>query len=589
MPKTKVFFTIILFSFFSIVTSSAQNKLLENKLSEIDSIMYTHQGGIAIPIIDSLLKTNISIHNSLVLKAYKIEALVQVNKQQSALNLSNEILKNPNLKGSPLIRTYIERALLYELATEIKESHRALDFVRDYYINSKIVKDELYGEYLYRLSSLYRMEGLNDKGIIYAKKAVEFGRQHHYENVEATGILLLGVMTPNMNITEQIRLRKKAIKLWKKSSNYNHIYPTCFAIARYYNDLNKTQISKKYLDSGFYFSKKIKDLPNHYTLAGAYGLKVEIFEKEGNLKEALNNQKLATDNIMKSHAIRFEHQVSEANAKFNYEKESLKNDTLEQSLASEREKKNNLLIGLIVLVILLSILVLLSMNLSKKRKEIKTQSETINNKNIDLTEALDKNKLLLRELNHRVNNNLALILSLVKFQYYEIDNPKYKDKFLSLEHRIKTIAAAHEQLLYSKGNIEGEDYDVQEYLSKITNALIDISTKNVQLNLETNNINLNIDTMLPIGILINELMSNSLKHAVFNDELFISIQITLQQSNITIIYNDSGADFKETKNSKSLGVSIINSMVKQLKGTIQRVKSEYTISLQLKNSKKENG
>ena len=219
------------------------------------------------------------------------------------------------------------------------------------------------------------------------------------------------------------------------------------------------------------------------------------------------------------------------------------------------------------------------MNLVKKRKEVKS-------KNITLNEALDKNKLLLRELNHRVNNNLALILSLVKFQYYEIDEPKYKEKFQSLEHRIKTIAAAHEQLLYSKGNIEGEYYDVQEYLSKITNALIDISTKNVQLNLDAKSINLNIDTMLPIGILINELMSNSLKHAVFKNELIIDIQITLQQSNITIIYKDSGSTFKETKNTKSLGVSIINSMVKQLKGTISRENSEYTVNLQLKNSKK---
>ena len=224
-------------------------------------------------------------------------------------------------------------------------------------------------------------------------------------------------------------------------------------------------------------------------------------------------------------------------------------------------------------------LVFLATNLSKKRKEIK-----IKNKN--LSEALSENKLLLKELNHRVNNNLALILSLVKFQYYEIDEPKYKVKFQSLEHRIRTIAAAHEQLLYNKGNIEGEDYNVQEYISKITNALIEISTKDVQLNLDAKNIKLNIDTMLPIGIMINELMSNSLKHAVFKDFLTIDIQITLNQSNINVTYKDSGSSFKEVTNTKSLGVSIINSMIKQLKGTIKRKNSEYRISLQLKNSKK---
>ena len=98
-------------------------------------------------------------------------------------------------------------------------------------------------------------------------------------------------------------------------------------------------------------------------------------------------------------------------------------------------------------------------------------------------------------------------------------------------------------------NVEGENYDVQEYLSKITNALIEISTKNIQLNLDAKNINLNIDTMLPIGILINELMSNSLKHAIINDKLIIDFKITLQKSNISIIYKDSGTTFIEKTNS----------------------------------------
>lgn len=588
IPNIKSHWLFIFIGFILNTPCFGQNINLAKKISQIDSIMYTHQGRIAIPIIDSLLKKKLPINKELHLKAFKLEALVQINEQKSALNLSNEILKNPNLKGVPLIRTYIERALIYELATELKESHRALEFVKDYYKKPNITKDELYGEYLYRLSSLYRMEGLNEKGLVYAKKAVEFGRQYQYKNVEATGLLLTSALTPNMSLTEQIELRKRTIKLWQKSSNYRHIYPAYFAIARYYNELNKNELTKKYLDSGFYFSKKIKDsLRDYYMLATGYTLRSSIFEKEGDFKNALESMKLTTDNILKSHSIRFNQQVSEANAKFNYEKETLKNKALEQNLTNEKRQKNNLIIGLIIVIFLLSILVFLAINLTKKRREIKVQSEIINNKNLDLTIALDKNKLLLRELNHRVNNNLALILSLVKFQYYEIDEPKYKEKFQSLEHRIKTIAAAHEQLLYNKENLDGENYDVQEYLSKIANALIDISIRKIELNLKAVDINLNIDTLLPVGILVNEFISNSLKHAVSKPILYIGIQVTLHQSQINLTYKDSGTEFKEITTKTSLGVNIIHSMVKQLKGTIQRVNSEYQISLQLKNSKKE--
>ncbi len=582
---SKIKFLFLFASICLIVSTpcNSQNESLDKKIAKVDSLLYSHRGRLAIPIIDSLLELRLPVITELHLKAFKLEALVQDQKLESALNLSNEILKNPNLKGVPLIRTYIERALIYEFARELKEGRRSLDFVRDYYNNPNNKKDELYGEYLYRLSSTYRAQDLNNKGIEFAKKAIEFGRKHKFENVEATGLLLLGGMTPNLSSLEKIELCKKALSLYKRSYNYFHSSAMYFSIGKFYMKINELHLSKQYLDSAIHITK---ETDNFYVLSNAHKLKSRLYEKQGYLKKALNNYKIYQEFAEKDQFQKEKRRTLEINAKFNYEKETLKNEALEQNLISEKGEKNNLLIGLIILFILLCSLVYLTIRIAKKRKEVKIQAQIIEDKNIELTDTLDENKLLLKELNHRVNNNLALILSLVKFQYYEIDEPKYKEKFQSLEHRIKTIATAHEQLLYNKENIDGENYDVQEYLSKIANALIDISTRKIELNLEAKNINLNIDTMLPVGILINELISNSLKHAVSDPVLNIDIQVILHQSNIKLTYKDSGIKFKETTTKKSLGVNIINSMVKQLKGTIQRIKSEYQISLQLKNSKK---
>ncbi len=546
--------------------------------------MYAHQGHKAIPIIDSLLKTNISIHNSLELKAYKIEALVQTQKLESALNLSNEILKSPNLKKIPLIRTYIERALIYEFALDYKESKRALNFVRDYYKNPKVLKDELYGEYLYRLSSWYRSQKLNKEGFEYAEKGRYFGKKNNYTNVEATSLFLLVALSNNRNSKQNQILNKRALNLWKQSNNYPHIITMYLNLAEYNIKIKKYNKANIFLDSILSMNIKSNDFSN---IGIAFRFKSDIHKTKGEFKRALYYYKRFKElDDQFSGKLRIK-EVSEINAKFNYEKEELENQILTQNITKEKKEKNYLLIGLLILFVLLFSLGYLAFRIAKKRKEIKIQSQIIENKNTKLTDALDENKLLLKELNHRINNNLALILSLVKFQYYEIDEPKYKEKFQSLEHRIKTIAAAHEQLLYNRENLDGENYDVQEYLSKIVNALIEISIKNIRLNLDAKNIKLNIDTMLPIGILINELMSNSLKHAIFENELIIDINIKLYQSKIKFTYKDSGTSFKETTKTKSLGVSIINSMVKQLKGSIQRKGSEYKISLQLKNSKKE--
>lgn len=575
IPKIK---SQILFLFFNLLISISligQNQLLEKKISEIDSLLYAHLGKQALPLIDSLINTPISDEIKLYLKANKVEALVHSENYENALPFANELMKNSKLQGEAKMKVYIERSLLYEVSGKRTESKENLDSVGKYYKNPSIKKDELYGEYLYRLSSWYRGKGDNNKSITLSEKAIKFGYQNNYGNVEATGLLLLANTKYKKQINKKEELFKRALSIWKKCNNYMHMNFMYGELANCYVAKRKNNIAHKYLDSAISAANKI----NYYnSLSSSYRFKSSIYEKQKDYKKALElfkkYQSAAQKNILGKQKI----EVQKIETKYNYEKEAIKNEALELNLSNEIKQKKNLIIGLIVVVLLLSSLIFLAIMLTKKRKEIKS-------KNLGLTEALDKNKLLLRELNHRVNNNLALILSLVKFQYYEIDEPKYKDKFQSLEHRIKTIAAAHEQLLYSKENIEGEDYDVQEYLSKITNALIDISTKNVQLNLDAKNIRLNIDTMLPIGILINELMSNSLKHAIFNDVLIIDIKIKLQQPNIYITYKDSGSIFKETKNTKSLGVSIINSMVKQLRGSIQREKSEYTISLQLKNSK----
>ena len=585
--KNNLDYIVIVICFSFITICNGQNQSIQDKLSEIDRIMYAHQGHKAIPIIDSLLNTNISIQNTSILKSYKIEALVQVSEYEKALFLSEKLLKNKKTLGVSLIRTHIERALIFEINGLYKEAEKSLNFVNNYYEDSTIEKDELYGEYLYRSSSLYKILGDLEKALKLAYDAKKFGKIHKYKNIEATAsTLLLDILTKNHTLTSkfEFQLRKRLLYLWKQTYHHDQIGYAYIGFSYYYLDQKDYKKANKYLDSAYSIGTASK---NWVTISYTFHSKYNLFKMQGNFKKALINYKKYKEASDSLKIVESSKKIAEINGKYNYEKEILKNNTLEQNLKSEIKEKNNLFIGLITLFILLCIFGYLGIKIGKKRKEIKKQSQIIKDKNIKLLEALDENKLLLKELNHRVNNNIALILSLVKFQYYEIDDPKYKEKFQSLEHRIKTIAAAHEQLLYDRENLDGENYDVQEYLSKITNALLEISIKNVQVNLEIRNIKLNIDTMLPIGILINELMSNSLKHAIFENELIIEIQINLHQSEIEIMYKDSGTIFKETTKTKSLGVNIINSMVKQLKGSIQRKGSEYIISLQLKNSKKE--
>ena len=349
MLKTKIFISLTFISFLFVATSSAQNKLLENKLTEIDSILYAHQGKIAIPIIDSLLKTSISVQNSLKLKTFKVKALVQIEKYPNALNLSNLLLKDQNLKKVSLMRTHIERALLFEITYLHKESKAELDIVRDYYKSSTIEKDELYGEYLYRSSSLYKILGEIEKAIEFANQAKKFGYKHNYKNVEATAsMLLLDLYTNNGTLTSalEFQLRKRLLLLWKSSNNYSHLGFAYIGFSYYYENQKNYKIAHKYLDSAITIGEKTNNMA---VLDYSYSYKSWLFENQGYFNKSLvyfKKYKKASDSLKLLELVQ---KTTEINAKYNYDKEALQNEVLEQNLTNEKEQKNNLLIGLVIL------------------------------------------------------------------------------------------------------------------------------------------------------------------------------------------------------------------------------------------------
>lgn len=563
--KLKEYFLRLILIFFSL-SSFGQKVTISNKIKEIDSLIAGQRVYLVQPIIDSLLKTKLPINQELHLKTCKLICLVHIEKLETALIYSNEILENTDLKGDDLVATKLQKGLIFGLLNRLDEMKVELDFVENYYQHPKIDKNELYGEYFIRLATWYRAKGLTADAISYSEKAIAFGKQNKYNNVEAVGLVLTALYKYNIEDSEYESFRLRALQNLKKKGNFHAmswVYTHLYFKYKKDNEINK---ALTYLDSSLIYGKKVKYFRN---IAYDYKILSEYFEGENQDDKALNYYKLykqASD----SSALQVEsRKVEEIQSKYNFEK-------IEQESKVVETKRRNTTYVLVLVLIILIITISGFINIKQKNKRIQTAEEKIK-------ERLKEKEFLLRELNHRVKNNLTLILSLVKFQYDKIENNINKDKFIVLENRIRTIAFAHEQLLYDNYNRLNKNYDLENYISKIADALINIATHNIEFNLSASKINLNIDTFLPIGIMVNELMSNTIKYAVFNDILIIDITIKKEGNKILLNYKDSGKIFKNNKNKSSLGITIINSMVKQLKGSLKRDKSEYTILLQVKN------
>lgn len=508
--------------------------------------------------------------------ALKVVSLIGNNHYSEALKLANQILKNPTeITERTLVRLYLEKSLVLEINNNQEAVKLTHDKIENIYKTR--FKDRLYGQYLFRKASYYRVfksiKNSDSLALVYVEKAIEFGESNKFYEVSGKAKMIHSFLLGKDKKNEITTLLKKSLKdfmLIKNQREIGNMYKNLGFHLLYINEIEE---ANKYLDSSLIVTKKRKDL---LILGWLYEAKSRLNYKKQRLDSALYYYKKFHVNEMQRNDKKQEREISLINFKNQIEKEKQSTLIINTKL-NETQKTNKILIFFSIGIIFLLILVVFLYN------RLKIKSTEVDSKNSILKTTVREKEVLLKELNHRVKNNLSLIISLIKFQSQEISNDFYKEKFNHLENRIKAIAIAHEQFVYSDTKIAGEFYNLEEYLQKISNALINTSPRTIYYTQDIAQIQLSIDTALPIGILMNELISNSIEHAVTKGSLNIKTKITADKNWISIHYSDSGESFKINKDSKSLGLFIIDSMIMQLKGNFVRNKAVYSIKLKQKN------
>jgi two-component sensor histidine kinase len=205
-------------------------------------------------------------------------------------------------------------------------------------------------------------------------------------------------------------------------------------------------------------------------------------------------------------------------------------------------------------------------------------TERIVDENLMLQNSNKEKAVLLKEVHHRVKNNLQIITSLLNLQARGIEDERTRDLFEMSLNRIQSMATVHE-LLYQSENFSKINY--QKYLKTLVFPLL-VSMKgmenNIDLRLDIEEIELNINTAIPLGLLINEILTNSLKHGIVGENQGI-IYITLckiEGDHYELLIGDDGVGFDEDLNDASvdtLGLQLIVSLSDQLSGTLIRDRS----------------
>lgn len=205
--------------------------------------------------------------------------------------------------------------------------------------------------------------------------------------------------------------------------------------------------------------------------------------------------------------------------------------------------------------------------------KVKVVNERLNTHNALISKQNAEKDVMLKEIHHRVKNNLQVITSLLRLQSYEIEDDKSRTHFKEAIDRIKAMALIHEKM-YQKEMLY--NFDFESYVKSLSIELLAAysTEKNVDFSISSNVTNIGSRTIVPLALLLNELISNSIKHAFDNsNEPRIIINLTNEGNNdFKMIYSDNGQ--WKGNSSTSFGQELINSMTEQLEGSIKLEKDD---------------
>lgn len=190
-----------------------------------------------------------------------------------------------------------------------------------------------------------------------------------------------------------------------------------------------------------------------------------------------------------------------------------------------------------------------------------------------LLQSNTKKDLLYNELHHRVKNNLNLVSSMLAMQA-EGSNQEVQDIIQTSKERIDSIAMVH-SMLYVTDNIER--VNAKDFIEKLSNNLQKTTNQNVEIVLNIENIELSLNEVIPLGLIINELLTNSFKYAfstVSNPKIIIVLKTRkiLKQNLVMLTYSDNGSGYTSQQN--NLGLKLVHLNVKQLKARLKIIQKD---------------
>ena len=301
------------------------------------------------------------------------------------------------------------------------------------------------------------------------------------------------------------------------------------------------------------------------------------------------------DSISSSRNIEKSAQLS-VSAELQHKEQIMQKALLQMHKVKEESQQNqNIIYWVLIASAILSILFIGTLFLLQRKSTQKSKLQNLiidyEQKTKEVERSLSEKEYLLKEIHHRVKNNLQIVSGLLQLQAIHSKNKEFKNIMKQSQNRIKSMALIH-QMIYQNEDIRYIPF--KSYLEKLSSQIMSsmlIDVNRIKINIIIKEIKLDVETAIPLGIIVNELLSNALKYA-YPDKSSGNIDIWLKQEEddqFTLTVNDDGPGLPEgfdIEEGKSLGLQLVDMLSKQMNSKLTykyNNGAEFSIKFTVKN------
>ncbi len=452
------------------------------------------------------------------------------------------------------------------------------DFALEYYLKSLAIKEPLgdkksIATSLNNIAAVYRNKGDNAKALLYYKRSLKMRKELGNKRGVAISLSNIGTLYNNMNsIDTALTYYLQGLVLREELGDKRGMAHNLRNIGGIYLKRGNLKLSKEYakkslkLSKELGFSERIKD---------AASLLFKIHKKEKKWKEAFEMQELYYK--MRDSIRNEETELASVREQAKYEIETVEKEKAllsKEADINELKLNRNKIVSWFFIAALSFALILILFIYRGYRKKILI-NELLEKQKNEVTRKNEEKKVMLKEIHHRVKNNLQVVNSLLSLQSYEIEDENVLAMFEESKNRILSMAHLHEQLYRSD---DLKEVDVEHHFTELIKELIkdyEVDTK-VGVDIDMMHEGLGVKTLVPLGLIINEMISNSLKYAFKGrEEGVVTAHIKhLGGVKYEMLIGDDGIGMAEDyniKESSTLGTQLIQTFTGQLNGSIERV------------------